>query len=136
MNYRKAYLWLSAIGLLPVALSYGVAPVESLNWLFGMTVEVPNEAHIFRGIMGLYLAMVLLWIIGAMHEPCERPAIIAEVFFMGGLAVGRLLSVVVDGVPHWLLLGYIAVEVALAIAGIALLRQTRPQTAVASHQET
>ena len=136
MNYRKAYLWLSAIGLFPVALSYGVAPVESLNWLFGMTVEVPNEAHIFRGIMGLYLAMVLLWIIGAMHESCERPAIIAEVFFMGGLAVGRLLSVVVDGVPHWLLLGYIAVEVALAIAGIALLRQTRLQTAVASHQET
>ena len=133
MNYRKAYLWLSAIGLFPVALSYGVAPVESLNWLFGMTVEVPNEAHIFRGIMGLYLAMVLLWIIGAMRESCERPAIIAEVFFMGGLAVGRLLSVVVDGVPHPLFLGYIAVEVALAIAGIVLLRQTRPQTAVASH---
>ena len=136
MNYRKAYLWLSAIGLFPVALSYGVAPVESLNWQFGMTVEVPNEAHIFRGIMGLYLAMVLLSIMGAMHESCERPAIIAEVFFMSGLAVGRLLSVVVDGVPHWLLLGYVAVEVTLAIAGIALLRQTRPQTAVARQQET
>ena len=80
--------------------------------------------------MGLYLGMVLLWIMGAMNESYERPAIIAEVFFMSGLAVGRLLSVLVDGVPHWLLLGYIAVEVALAIAGIALLRQTRPQTAV------
>ena len=133
MNYRKAYLWLSALGLIPVALSYGVAPVESLNWLFGMTVEVPNQAHIFRGIMGLYLGMVLLWIMGAMNESCERPAIIAEVFFMSGLAVGRLLSVVVDGVPHWLLLGYIVVEVVLAIAGIALLRQTRPGTAVVSH---
>ena len=98
-----------------------------------MTVEVPNQAHIFRGIMGLYLGMVLLWIMGAMNESCERPAIIAEVFFMSGLAVGRLLSVVVDGVPHWLLLGYIVVEVVLAIAGIALLRQTRPQTAVVSH---
>ena len=133
MNYRKVYLWLSALGLIPVALSYGVAPVESLNWLFGMTVEVPNQAHIFRGIMGLYLGMVLLWIMGAMNESCERPAIIAEVFFMSGLAVGRLLSVVVDGVPHWLLLGYIVVEVVLAIAGIALLRQTRPRTAVVSH---
>jgi hypothetical protein len=98
VNYRKVYLWLSALGLVPVALSYGVAPVESLNWLFGMTVEVPNQAHIFRGIMGLYLGMVLLWIMGAMNESCERPAIIAEVFFMSGLAVGRLLSVVVDGV--------------------------------------
>ena len=136
MNYRKAYLWLSALGLFPVALSYGVAPVESLNWLFGMTVEVPNEAHIFRGIMGLYLAMVVLWIVGAIYESYERPAIIAEVFFMSGLSVGRLVSVAVDGVPHWLLLGYIVVEVVLAIAGIALLRQSHPQTAVVSHPVT
>ena len=127
MTYRKAYLWFSAIGLFPVALSYGVAPVESLNWLFGMTLAVPDEAHIFRGIMGLYLAMVLLWVIGALRESFERPAIIAEVFFMSGLAAGRLLSVIVDGVPHWLLSGYLAVEIALAVAGIALLRPRHPQ---------
>ena len=74
MNYRKAYLWVSAIGLLPVALSYGVAPEFSLNWLFGIAVEVPNEAHVFRAIMGLYLAMVALWILGATKQRFERPA--------------------------------------------------------------
>jgi hypothetical protein len=60
INYHKAYLWVSAIGLTPVALSYGVVPELSLNWLFGITVELPNEAHVFRGVMGLYLAMVAL----------------------------------------------------------------------------
>lgn len=129
MNLRKTYLWVSAVGLIPVALSYGIFPEFSMNWLFGITVEVPNEANILRGIMGLYLAMVSMWIIGATNERYEDAAIISEIFFMSGLAVGRILSVLVDGWPHWLLAGYIVVEVFLAVAGIALLRQpkTNPQ---------
>ncbi len=123
INYQKAYLWVSAIGLIPVALSYGVVPELSMNWLFGITVESPNEAHIFRGVMGLYLALVTLWILGATNERYERAAILSEVFFMSGLAVGRLLSVLVDGWPHWLLAGYIVVEAILAVVGILLLKQ-------------
>ena len=123
INYQKAYLWISAIGLIPVALSYGVVPELSMNWLFGITVEVPNEAHIFRGVMGLYLALVMLWILGATNERYERAAILSEIFFMSGLAVGRLLSVLVDGWPHWLLASYIVVEAILAVAGIILLKQ-------------
>ncbi len=123
INYQKAYLWVSAIGLIPVALSYGVVPELSMNWLFGITVELPNEAHIFRGVMGLYLALVTLWILGATNENYERAAILSEIFFMSGLAVGRLLSVLVDGWPHWLLASYIVVEAILAVAGILLLKQ-------------
>ena len=123
INYQKAYLWVSAIGLIPVALSYGVVPELSMNWLFGITVELPNEAHIFRGVMGLYLALVTLWILGATNERYERAAILSEIFFMSGLAVGRLLSVLVDGWPHWLLASYIVVEAILAVAGIILLKQ-------------
>ncbi len=123
MNYRKAYLLISAVGLIPIALSYGVAPEQSLSWLFGFVVESPNEAHVFRGVMGLYLGMVALWILGATRENYERAAILSEVFFMGGLAVGRTISVLVDGWPHWLLVAYILVEVVLAIVGIMLLRR-------------
>ncbi len=123
INYQKAYLWVSAIGLIPVALSYGVVPELSMNWLFVITVESPNEAHIFRGVMGLYLGFVMLWILGATNERYERAAILSEIFFMSGLAVGRLLSVLVDGWPHWLLAGYIVVEAILAVAGIILLKQ-------------
>ena len=122
-NYRKAYLWVSAIGLIPIALSYGVVPELSLNWLFGISIELPNETHIFRGVMGLYLALVMLWILGATNERYERAAILSEIFFMSGLAVGRLLSVLVDGWPHWLLASYIVVEAILAVAGIILLKQ-------------
>ena len=122
-NYRKAYLWVSAIGLIPIALSYGVVPELSLNWLFGISIELPNETHIFRGVMGLYLALVMLWILGATNENFEHAAILSEVFFMSGLAVGRFLSLLVDGWPHWLLVNYLVLEAIMAVAGIILLRQ-------------
>jgi hypothetical protein len=123
MNPAKIFLWVCAAGLVPIALSYGVMPVQSLHMLLGLTVETVNEMHIFRAIMGLYLGMVLLWIIGAMHEKYERAAIVAVVLFMGGLAAGRTLSIVADGWPHWVLVSYTAIEVVIAIVGIVLLRR-------------
>ena len=123
VNPRKIYLWICAVGLIPVALSYGVAPEQSLNWLFGLSVEIPNEIHIFRAVMGLYLGMVALWITGALDENYEHAAIVAVVFFMSGLAVGRILSLLVDGWPHWLLVNYTVVEVVLAVVGIILLKK-------------
>jgi hypothetical protein len=48
--------------------------------------------------------------------------VIAEVFFMLGLACGRVLSIVVDGVPSALLVAYTIVEVALGVWGILVLR--------------
>ncbi len=122
MSHRKLYLWISAIGLIPVGLSYGVAPEQSLSWLFGITVESTNQAHVFRGITGLYLAMVSFWILGARYEKYERAAILSEIVFMGGLAVGRVASILIDGWPHLLLTGYALTEIALAVIGIILLR--------------
>ncbi len=125
MNYRKLYLWISAIGLLPVGLSYGVAPEQSLSWLFGIAVESTNHAHVFRGITGLYLAMVSFWILGAVQEKYERAAIQSEIVFMSGLAAGRVASILIDGWPHFLLTGYALAEIALAAIGIILLRRTQ-----------
>jgi len=130
MSRRKLYLWISAIGLIPVALSYGVSPEQSLGWLFGITVESVNHAHVVRGITGFYLAMVLFWVYGAVYEKCERAAIQSEIVFMAGLAVGRIASILVDGWPHWLLVGYALAEIALVVIGIILLK--KPQLASAS----
>jgi hypothetical protein len=45
------------------------------------------------------------------------------VVFMLGLAAGRLLSLVVDGVPHWLLLAYLALELGIGLVGLLLLKR-------------
>jgi hypothetical protein len=61
----KAYLLIIAIGLVPVALSYGASPTGVLPRLLKFNVETPNESQVFRALMCLYLAGPMFWIMGA-----------------------------------------------------------------------
>ena len=83
----RVYLLVSAVGLLPVALSYGIVPHEVLPKLMEVTVEGTDLTHVFRAIMGLSLGMIVLWILGAMRPGLTRAAVISEIVFMAGLAV-------------------------------------------------
>jgi hypothetical protein len=128
MNSRFFLLFCS-VGLVPIALGYGALPAVSLDALFGVKVETVNLAHIMRAIMGLYLGMVVLWVWGAFSTSMERPALVACAVFMLGLAAGRILSLLVDGMPHWLLVVYAILEVVLGVSAIVLLRKTSPAAA-------
>ncbi len=119
----RFYLLFSAAGLLLVALSYGVAPAVVLPTFLDLTVVGTDQTHIFRAIMGLYLGMIALWIVGAFRSNFSRAAVIAEIFFMLGLAFGRALSIFVDGVPSALLVAYTIVEVAMGAWGVMILKQ-------------
>jgi len=123
MNLRQGFLVLTAVGLVPIALGYGAAPQQSLEHLFAVSVQNVNGTHIFRAIMGLYLALAAFWIFGAYKADLRQPALYSLVVFMFGLAAGRLLSLVVDGVPHWLLLAYLALELAIGSVGLLLLKR-------------
>ena len=114
----RSFLIFCAIGLIPIALGYGVKPSTSLDMLFGIIVETTNLTHIMRAVMGLYLAMVILWFWGAFNQQMRIPALISCAVFMLGLASGRILSFVVDGLPHWLLVVYAILEIVLGIAAV------------------
>jgi len=119
----RLYLLVSAAGLTAVALGYGVAPATVLPKLLDITVEGIDLTHVFRAIMGLYLGMIVLWVLGAFQPSLTRAAVIAEIAFMSGLAVGRVLSIVVDGMPSIVLLGYMGVEIAMAAWGMLVLKK-------------
>ncbi len=119
----RLYLLVSAAGLTAVALGYGVAPATVLPKLLDITVEGIDLTHVFRAIMGLYLGMIVLWVLGAFRPSLTRAAVMAEIAFMSGLAVGRVLSIVVDGMPSIVLLGYMGVEIAMAAWGMLVLKK-------------
>ena len=126
MDPRKLFLIVTAIGLTPIALSYGAAPFASLPYLFGFGVESLNLTHIFRAVMGLYLALIAFWIADALSPSLTVPALWSLVVFMFGLAAGRVLSLLLDGVPHWLLVAYLVLELAFGWVGLRLLRPAPP----------
>jgi hypothetical protein len=121
MSARQIYLLVCAVGIIPIALSYGLAPQTSLGFLFGIDVPAPNGVHIFRAVMGLYLALAVFWFIGFRKVSVRQSAIWSAVIFMLGLAAGRVLSLLVDGPANWLLETYLLLELAFGGVGILML---------------
>jgi hypothetical protein len=124
----RAFLVICALGLVPIALSYGAAPTASLHLLFGITVDSTDLAHILRAVMGLYLGMVVIWLLGAVRRSLTGPALVSCAVFMLGLAGGRVLSFILDGRPHPLLIVYAVLEVVLGVVAIVLYR-SQPRAA-------
>jgi hypothetical protein len=124
MNIRRIFLLVTAIGLTPIALSYGLVPQKSLSYLFDVPVSNINGSHIFRAVMGLYLALLSFWIVGAFRVQLRQAALYSLVVFMLGLALGRVLSLVVDGMPSLLLIAYLVVEVICGTLGLILLKKS------------
>ena len=122
MTRESIFLILAAVGLVPVAFSYGVMPQESMAYLFGVDASSVNSSHIFRAVMGLYLAMVIFWIAGARLPSLTLPALWSLAVFMLGLAAGRAMSIVIDGMPHPLLLVYLLLELVIGLIALYLAR--------------
>ena len=122
---NRFFLIFCSIGLVPIALGYGASPSVSMNALFGITVDGVNLTHILRAVMGLYFGMIIIWLWGAFSRPMERPALVACAVFMLGLAAGRVLSIVVDGLPHWLLVVYAILEIVLGVTAVLMFRRTK-----------
>ena len=116
----RAFLIFCAVGLVPIALGYGAKPSVSLDVLFGISVDTVNLAHIMRAVMGLYLGMVAFWLWGAFRPSLTGPALAGCAVFMLGLAAGRILSFIIDGLPHWLLVVYAVLEIVLGLIAVAL----------------
>jgi hypothetical protein len=122
MNARQIFLLIAAVGLTPIALSYGTVPQASLKFLFDIPLHGTNVTHIFRAIMGLYFALIIFWILGARSEKLTRPALFSLTVFMFGLAAGRTLSLLLDGMPHWLLFVYLILEILFGAVGLWMLK--------------
>lgn len=121
----KLFLLVAGVFLFPVALSYGVDPAVTIPKFMTFTVEGTDQTHIFRALMGLYLGMVIFCIIAAFTPEWQRVAVIWAVFFAYSLAAGRILSLIVDGMPSPILLFYMAVELIGGTLGLLVLSREK-----------
>lgn len=123
---QSLFLLITAAGLTPIALIYGIAPEKSLPYLFGIDASGVDTRHIFKAFMGLYLALVGFWIAGALRPKLRLPALWSLFIFMVGLALGRIFSLLVDGWPSGLLMFYLFLEVSFGAMGWWLLKAQKP----------
>ncbi|KGE12750.1 DUF4345 domain-containing protein [Sphingobacterium deserti] len=128
---EKILLTIAAIGLVPIALSYGFMPEKTLTPLYGIDVANTNLKHIMRAVTGLYVGQIVIWLLGATRDNIRKPALFCLVIFMLGLASGRAISFLVEGAPHWMLIVYFILELALGIIGLTFIVRQKNEKPVA-----
>ena len=99
LKLKNLHLLISVLVVIPIAFTYGLFPSEMLPRLFDFEVQTIDLKNVFRAIMGLYLAFVAFWILGILNQKFWTAATIANLLFMTGLAFGRLISFIIDGLP-------------------------------------
>ena len=124
MQLKKVLLFFSFITICVIALLYGISP----QWFFDtflVTSQEPSidQSHILRAIMMLYIALGLFWLCCAFSDRYRDAGIIVLAVFCGGLVAGRVLSVIVDGIPSSILILYIFMELSLVPVCIWLMRR-------------
>ena len=123
-KYKNLQLTLSAIVVISVSFVYGGNPSVFLPYVFGFDVTGIDLKNIFRAIMGLYLAIGCFWIYGIRNKNYWESATLVNILFMGGLALGRLVSTILDGISPQFMVGFI-LEFIFMLWGIYNLRQHR-----------
>lgn len=104
---KNLHLGLSAVVVFVAALVYGANPSKILPLFFEFNVDNLELKNIFRSIMGLYIGFAIYWGIGVRKPQYWRSATISNIVFMGGLAIGRLISTIFDGISTQYFIGLI-----------------------------
>jgi len=125
MALKKGFLIFSFFAISIIGSLYGISP----GWFFETFLIAPpqppsvDQSHILRAVMMLYIALGLFWLWCAFSEKYRDAGILVVCIFCGGLVSGRILSVIVDGIPSPLLSLYIALELGLIPVCIWILRR-------------
>jgi len=99
MIRKNLHLIISVLIVIPAALFYGLFPNKTLPVLFDFEVQSTDLKNVFRAILGLYLAFSALWVLGILKSDFWKMATLSNFIFMIGLVSGRMLSMVLDGIP-------------------------------------
>lgn len=110
----------SGLFIIAVGLFYGASPIL-IDESFGINLE-PDSLHIYRAIMGLYCAMGVLVLAGAVKTAHASYSLLLEAVFFGGIGAGRVVSFVMDGVINEVAISATIVEVLLCVISLLVLR--------------
>lgn len=118
---KKVHLIISLIIVIPVAIVMGFKS----GVLFNVHMNTIDEFNVFKATMGLYLGFSVLWILGLLIENFLFAALLSNVVFMLGLGFGRLISLVIDGVPSFLFVFGTFGELFLGVYGLWVLKRNQ-----------
>ena len=116
---NKIHLIISVFIVVPVSFVYGFNPDSQ----FDIHLNTVDELNFFKAIMGLYIGFSTIWISGIFKTNFLKTALITNIVFMLGLGLGRVLSLVLDGIPTFPLIFGAVGELTLGLYGVWVLNK-------------
>jgi hypothetical protein len=130
MTATRIFLGLSVSVWLPYGLFCLVQP-GFLEGAAGVAASTPTGSAELRAMYGgLQAGIGALALVGFLRAEAARPALLALFFLCAGLALGRILGLVVDGAASPYTLVAIGFEVTSAVVAGALFGRTAPAAAL------
>jgi Domain of unknown function (DUF4345) len=121
LNQKNIHLIISILIVIPAAFVYGFKP----NLFLDVAINTIDEHNILKAIMGLYIAISSLWILGIVNSNFWKTATISNMLFMLGLGFGRIISIISDGTPSTIFVLGIIGELVLGIYALIQLKSIR-----------
>ncbi len=126
MNYKgilflkNLHLVISLLIVVPTAIIYGTPLMLSTN--LNIEVSTIDLSNLLKAIMCLYIGISCIWLIGIIKEKYWKSATQLNILFMLTLASGRILSIIIDGIPTN---GYVFGVIAELVIGLFSVYQLR-----------
>ena len=95
--WKNLHLLVSIWIVVPTAIIYGSPSI--LPKQLDIQVNTVDLSNMLKAIMGLYLGMSFVWFLGIRNAKYWKIATQLNILFMLSLGVGRVLSMITDGLP-------------------------------------
>lgn len=120
------------LGLGTINLFFPVAGMAAFDVQIS-SVSALNEIRANYG--GMHFALGLLFLSGALVRALRVSTLLVVALFTAGLLLGRLVSLVLDGIPNLFVLGLFALEaLGCAVATVLYTRASRATTRLGNAQ--
>lgn len=127
-NFARIFLAINALAFIALGARGIWDPVAHLA-LVEYQLPTPTalaEARAMYG--GAHLTLGLLFFAGVFSRAWLKPALLVLAVLVGGLALGRMTGVVVDGASSAIILQFLAIETADCVLALWLRRRVKDDT--------
>ena len=122
-RFTQVFLGLCGLAFVLIGVNTFVDPLRAMSplELNVNTVNALNELRATYG--GLQIGIGLFLFAGVGRATLRRPVLLAQALMVGGLVIGRLVGIALDGLPSGFVQSLLALETTIAVLSVVLYRR-------------
>ena len=127
-NFTKVFLVIVGLAFLNVAIQAFINPQDVMDFVsvdLG-NISARNSTRAYYG--GVNLTFSIFFFYGAFKKRKEALTIVA--LYGGGFGIGRIYSILTEGVPSEFILTWLTIEIILTLIALGLLKKLKQISAV------